>query len=77
MDASQSSSTRGMIVIPARMASTRLPNKLLLSETGEPLLAYVVRNALEAARRSNGPHRGPSSVRHDADFRGDGETWSG
>ena len=28
-------------VIPARLASSRLPNKLLLNETGKPLLQYV------------------------------------
>ena len=36
------------IVIPARMASTRLPNKMLLSETGKPLVQY----AYEAAKQS-------------------------
>ncbi|SIO01905.1 3-deoxy-manno-octulosonate cytidylyltransferase (CMP-KDO synthetase) [Singulisphaera sp. GP187] len=35
-------------VIPARFASTRLPGKPLLSETGRPLIQHVV----EAARRS-------------------------
>lgn len=54
MDANQSINSRGMIVIPARMASTRLPNKLLLNETGQPLLEYVVANALDAASRSSG-----------------------
>lgn len=39
---------RGVIAIPARMASTRLPNKLLLEETGKPLLAHVIDRALEA-----------------------------
>lgn len=29
------------IVIPARLASTRLPEKLLLSETGQPLIAHT------------------------------------
>lgn len=38
----------GIIAIPARMASTRLPNKLLLDKTGKPLLAHVVDRALEA-----------------------------
>lgn len=36
-------------VIPARLASSRLPRKLLLSETGKPLLQY----AWEAACRAN------------------------
>jgi 3-deoxy-manno-octulosonate cytidylyltransferase (CMP-KDO synthetase) len=35
-------------VIPARFASTRLPGKPLLSETGKPLIQHVV----EAARRA-------------------------
>lgn len=33
---------RTLIVIPARLESTRLPRKLLLSETGKPLIAHVV-----------------------------------
>jgi 3-deoxy-manno-octulosonate cytidylyltransferase (CMP-KDO synthetase) len=36
-------------VIPARFASTRLPGKPLLSETGRPLIVHVV----EAARRAS------------------------
>ncbi len=36
-------------IIPARLQSTRLPRKLLLSETGKPLIQYV----WEAARRSS------------------------
>lgn len=35
-------------IIPARLASTRLPGKVLLAETGRPLIQHVV----EAARRS-------------------------
>src|SRR3954451_23134448 len=35
-------------VIPARYASTRLPGKPLLSDTGRPLIRHVV----EAARRA-------------------------
>lgn len=37
-----------LIVIPARLSSTRLPRKMLLAETGRPLIAHT----LEAARRS-------------------------
>lgn len=37
-----------VIVIPARLASSRLPRKLLLAETGKPLLQHTY----EAARRS-------------------------
>lgn len=36
-------------IIPARLNSSRLPRKVLLSETGKPLIAHVV----EAARRSS------------------------
>ena len=36
------------IVIPARLASTRLPEKLLLSETGQPLIAHTY----QAAKKS-------------------------
>lgn len=44
----------GLVAIPARLASTRLPNKLLLSQTGRPLLAYVIDGAREAVRSSHG-----------------------
>ena len=40
-------------VIPARFASTRLPGKALLSETGQPLILHVI----EAARRSQSLQR--------------------
>jgi 3-deoxy-manno-octulosonate cytidylyltransferase (CMP-KDO synthetase) len=40
-------------VIPARFASTRLPGKPLLSETGRPLIQHVV----EAARRAQSIQR--------------------
>ena len=36
------------VVIPARLESTRLPRKLLLAETGAPLIAHTVRRVLEA-----------------------------
>lgn len=38
------------VVIPARLASTRLPRKLLLSETGKPLLQHTYEAALGARR---------------------------
>lgn len=44
----------GLIVIPARLASTRLPNKLLLNQTGRPLLAHVIDRCCEAVKMSNG-----------------------
>lgn len=37
-----------VIVIPARLSSTRLPRKMLLADTGRPLIAHT----WEAARRS-------------------------
>ncbi len=39
------------IVIPARLASTRLPRKLVLRETGKPLIQHTY----EAARRARRP----------------------
>lgn len=38
-----------LIVIPARRHSTRLADKLLLRETGKPVLQHTVERALEAA----------------------------
>lgn len=39
---------RARIVIPARLASTRLPEKLLLRETGRTLLEHTYRSASQA-----------------------------
>lgn len=41
---------RSVIVIPARLASTRLPRKLLLAETGKPLLQHTYESALRATK---------------------------
>src|SRR5262245_29670859 len=41
---------RSTIIIPARLASTRLPRKLLLSETGKPLIQHTYEAAAQAAR---------------------------
>jgi 3-deoxy-manno-octulosonate cytidylyltransferase (CMP-KDO synthetase) len=38
------------VVLPARLASTRLPQKLLLDKTGKPLLEHTLEKALEAQR---------------------------
>ncbi|MCA9102021.1 MAG: 3-deoxy-manno-octulosonate cytidylyltransferase [Planctomycetales bacterium] len=38
------------VVIPARMASTRLPNKMLLAETGKPLIQHTCEAAARARR---------------------------
>ena len=44
---------RSQIVIPARLASTRLPRKLLLMETGKPLIQHTY----EAAQKARRPGR--------------------
>ncbi|MDX1947745.1 MAG: 3-deoxy-manno-octulosonate cytidylyltransferase [Pirellulaceae bacterium] len=41
---------RSTIVIPARLASTRLPRKLLLTETGRPLIQHTYESAAQATR---------------------------
>ena len=43
---------RSVIVIPARLASTRLPRKLLLKETGKSVLQHTYESAVKAARPS-------------------------
>ncbi len=40
---------RTVIVIPARYASTRLPGKPLLSESGKPLICHVVEQAMKCS----------------------------
>jgi 3-deoxy-manno-octulosonate cytidylyltransferase (CMP-KDO synthetase) len=44
----QSSPTNPIILIPARLAATRLPNKPLLPIAGEPMIVHVWRRAMEA-----------------------------
>ncbi len=39
-----------VIVIPARLASTRLPGKLLLADTGKPLIQHTVEAAVKSKR---------------------------
>ena len=39
-----------IVVIPARLASTRLPQKLLLRETGRSVIEHTYRSALRATR---------------------------
>jgi 3-deoxy-manno-octulosonate cytidylyltransferase (CMP-KDO synthetase) len=39
-----------VVVIPARLASTRLPEKLLLAETGKPVIQYTYEAACRAIR---------------------------
>lgn len=41
---------RSCIVIPARLESTRLPRKMLLSETGKPLIQHTYEAASRAVR---------------------------
>ncbi len=40
--------TRALIIIPARMAATRLPGKPMADIAGEPMIVHVWRRALEA-----------------------------
>jgi 3-deoxy-manno-octulosonate cytidylyltransferase (CMP-KDO synthetase) len=49
---SQSASLRSTIVIPARLASSRLPRKLLLRETGKSVLQHTFESASKARRPS-------------------------
>lgn len=44
----------GIIVIPARLQSSRLPRKLLLNSSGRPLLAYTIEQAQRAVSASQG-----------------------
>jgi 3-deoxy-manno-octulosonate cytidylyltransferase (CMP-KDO synthetase) len=46
---------RSLIAIPARLASTRLPEKLLRADTGMPLIAHTVRAARRASEIGCGP----------------------
>src|SRR6516165_10157078 len=50
---SMHSTLRSYLVIPARLASTRLPRKLLLAETGKPLIQHTY-EAAQRARRPTG-----------------------
>ncbi len=42
------------VIIPARLESTRLPRKLLLADTGKPLIAHTVERVLAAQAESEG-----------------------
>lgn len=42
------------VVLPARLAASRLPNKLLLDRTGRTVLEHTVARALAAKERSGG-----------------------
>ena len=53
---------RSHIIIPARLASTRLPEKLLLSQTGKPLIQHTY----EAACRANRPDGVTIATDHEA-----------
>lgn len=43
-----------VVIIPARLRSTRLPEKALLAETGRPLVVHTAKRAEEAAQASDG-----------------------
>lgn len=51
-----------IIAIPARLASTRLPNKPLLLLAGKPIVAHVIERALEFAASPEGLNRNASVV---------------
>ena len=40
---------KAVVIIPARLESTRLKQKLLLAETGKPLIQHTYENALKAS----------------------------
>ena len=46
--------TRILVLIPARMAATRLPGKPLLDIGGLPMIVHVLRRAEEAENRPGG-----------------------
>jgi 3-deoxy-manno-octulosonate cytidylyltransferase (CMP-KDO synthetase) len=45
-----STASSSYVIIPARLASTRLPQKLLLAETGQPLIQHTYQAALKARK---------------------------
>src|SRR4026208_1832784 len=45
-------SLRSTIVIPARLASTRLPRKLLLRETGQPPIQHNHKQRVQATKHN-------------------------
>lgn len=51
-----------VIAIPARLASSRLPNKALLPLAGKPMVAHVIERALEFAASDAAKRRDPSVV---------------
>jgi 3-deoxy-manno-octulosonate cytidylyltransferase (CMP-KDO synthetase) len=56
---------RAVVIIPARLASTRLPRKLLLAETGKP----VIQHTYEAAQRAVRPVSICVAADHDEIYR--------
>jgi 3-deoxy-manno-octulosonate cytidylyltransferase (CMP-KDO synthetase) len=50
MSSPPKSPLRSVVVIPARFASTRLPRKMLLKETGKPLIQHTYETAQTAVR---------------------------
>ncbi len=49
VESSGGNSSRNLVLIPARLPSTRLPNKPLAPIAGEPMIVHVWRRAVEAA----------------------------
>jgi 3-deoxy-manno-octulosonate cytidylyltransferase (CMP-KDO synthetase) len=52
--AAPSSDNQAALILPARLESTRLRHKLLMADTGRPLLAHTVERALEVMAASAG-----------------------
>lgn len=50
---------KGVIIIPARLQSTRLPGKLLLDRTGKPLIRHVIDNCVKAVEMADNMLDGP------------------
>jgi 3-deoxy-manno-octulosonate cytidylyltransferase (CMP-KDO synthetase) len=50
VESAQSSGCRSQIIIPARLASTRLPRKLLLRQTGKTVLQHTYESAGRATK---------------------------
>ncbi len=62
VDSFGSSGSPGIIAIPARLESRRLPRKLLLAETGRELLRYAIEIGRQAVAAAPGLLSGPIVV---------------
>lgn len=60
---------RAAIIIPARLQSTRLPDKMLLAETGTALICHTAETAAKIVAASNGLYIGVVVAADDARIR--------